>query len=360
MKRGKSSAVNGGTSGSPVVPSISTNVQLITRRSTGFSSRTIPGRGFAAGSEKGSSRAGNALAASAGSGAGSTRFTTHAAPATPTAHTTLATAMKLQQASAAMAPGAAVVPPGTAAPRPTLSRELYATRSEPNAALAFDAPLLDHTSSPAEDRAATSEYSHSVYARHDSAPQHTRTKETRASAFPERRASTMEGRSRRSGTSGVSSSSNSTSTSTSSSGGGGSSSASGSGGSGGDPRSGFTELLSHIKNLITHSEPGDEDPSQPRPVRSTFNRSSISNKAPSQIIDEIHRALQDRQILYSHTGPCCLEALDNERRLRFELEVCRVPNISDTFFVKMKRIAGNWIEYQKLCNELLSSLALGS
>jgi hypothetical protein len=75
-------------------------------------------------------------------------------------------------------------------------------------------------------------------------------------------------------------------------------------------------------------------------------------------MEQIHAALNDRNIHYQHTGPCCLEALDNTRRLRFEMEVCRVPNLTNTFFVKMKRIVGNWLEYQKLCTELIAAMDL--
>jgi len=110
--------------------------------------------------------------------------------------------------------------------------------------------------------------------------------------------------------------------------------------------------------------PSEEEPScmstsadpKPRVVRHAINQATTSMLEPSAIVSEIHRVLNHFKIAFHHHAPFCISF--TTKGISMEMEVCQVPGVSNTYFIRMKRIAGAWMGYKTLAAQLIEKLKL--
>jgi serine/threonine protein kinase len=96
-----------------------------------------------------------------------------------------------------------------------------------------------------------------------------------------------------------------------------------------------------------------------------LNVSTTSNKAPVDIITEVSRVLTLNAVPFSvkeFTVICKLDkGIDVEcgkGSLGFQIEVCKVPKMSNLHGLNFKRISGGVWNYKKVCNKILSQMVL--
>eukprot|EP01094_Clydonella_sp_ATCC50884_P024663 TRINITY_DN6257_c0_g1_i2.p1 TRINITY_DN6257_c0_g1~~TRINITY_DN6257_c0_g1_i2.p1 ORF type:complete len:210 (+),score=74.53 TRINITY_DN6257_c0_g1_i2:45-632(+) len=124
------------------------------------------------------------------------------------------------------------------------------------------------------------------------------------------------------------------------------------------PPKGFNDLLQDIKSMITESQ---EEASNTNPRVAHFkacNNRLTSMRPPHHIMAELERVARAMGLHFVRDGPCALEMLDACKDVRFTAEVCSLPNLSQTYFVRVRRISGEWSAFQALLNQMSESLSL--
>lgn len=114
--------------------------------------------------------------------------------------------------------------------------------------------------------------------------------------------------------------------------------------------------LDKMRNMLT---PRRRIPSQQGPLivesKNMYNVSTTGSKNPDQVLNDLRRALLNKGILCNQKGyTLCGKVRDDigGAKLRFELEVCRIPRL-DVIGIRRKRLKGDaWI-YKRVCEEVL-------
>lgn len=96
-------------------------------------------------------------------------------------------------------------------------------------------------------------------------------------------------------------------------------------------------------------------PKEPRSVRFAFSVHMTSTKPPAEMMDAIRRVLSDTNppIEFSAESEFCLKCSDPKARVQFEIEICRLPQLSVNG-LRFHRLRGDSWRYKNLCKELLS------
>jgi len=110
------------------------------------------------------------------------------------------------------------------------------------------------------------------------------------------------------------------------------------------------------KLLDNRVEEQNEQTTGPRPMRLPF--SQISTKQPSEIIEQILQHFEKERISYEPIDNFTLKALEPKVKVRFEIEICTVPNLPKLHCVRTKRVEGEWCDYKQICNNLKENLKL--
>lgn len=98
----------------------------------------------------------------------------------------------------------------------------------------------------------------------------------------------------------------------------------------------------------------------PRKVKALYNVSSTSTRSSDEVLDELKRVLEDRDIMYKEKGYALrCKSIDDRGKvlLEFEMEVCLIPKM-EMIGVRRKRMKGDTWAYKKVCEELLASAKL--
>jgi len=95
---------------------------------------------------------------------------------------------------------------------------------------------------------------------------------------------------------------------------------------------------------------------EPRAKRTAF--SITSTKDPGDILKQIQVYFSITRIPYESVGPFALKGLHKRTGVRFEIEVCAVPNLQNIYSIRMQRVDGDWEKYKAFCKELLPKLDL--
>lgn len=119
----------------------------------------------------------------------------------------------------------------------------------------------------------------------------------------------------------------------------------------------FATILNWTKQML-HRRATEKPTNQPREARIAHSNSTTSSKPPKFIISEIKQVLENYKIQYEHTAPFCLKAIYAPKSIRFEVEICTLPNLNKIYVVRLKRIAGGWADYKELCDLVLTNLTL--
>ena len=94
---------------------------------------------------------------------------------------------------------------------------------------------------------------------------------------------------------------------------------------------------------------------EPRTSRFTLSLSTTTTKDPEDVMHDILKIIRDLpNVRYTHNGytvTCKVGTLE------FELEVCKVANLS-VYGLKYRRLTGNTIEYKEILTNLISKLNL--
>jgi len=121
-----------------------------------------------------------------------------------------------------------------------------------------------------------------------------------------------------------------------------------------DPK--FSMFLTWTKKMLTRRNLQEQN--QPRECRTSFSSSTTSRKHPSVIISEIKRVMGTIGVSFEMNTPFCLKAHCPRIDIRFEVEVCAPPNLTDIYVIRLRRISGDWIHYKELCQTFLGSVHL--
>eukprot|EP01102_Stenamoeba_stenopodia_P007388 TRINITY_DN206_c0_g8_i1.p1 TRINITY_DN206_c0_g8~~TRINITY_DN206_c0_g8_i1.p1 ORF type:complete len:898 (-),score=181.60 TRINITY_DN206_c0_g8_i1:97-2790(-) len=99
---------------------------------------------------------------------------------------------------------------------------------------------------------------------------------------------------------------------------------------------------------------------EPRAVRSALTVTSA--KAPEAILSEIKRVLGEHGVKGKLTSAFCFECQDDSMgeslSVTFEMEVCNLPGLSKVYYIRTKRIGGDWGRYKTICRELIDDMKL--
>jgi len=116
-----------------------------------------------------------------------------------------------------------------------------------------------------------------------------------------------------------------------------------------------------VTNLLSHNaeKKKDQATTPPRPRKLAFSGSNTSHKSPGDIIEEMEIVLLKNNISYTiHSNYFLRCEVDEPEPVTFDMEICAVPRLSNTFFVHMNRISGNEWRYKALMDVLLVQMNL--
>lgn len=117
------------------------------------------------------------------------------------------------------------------------------------------------------------------------------------------------------------------------------------------------DSLNRIVEAITPRGLGGHGP---RKVKALYNVSSTSTRSSDEVLDELKRVLEERDILFKEKGYTLrCKSIDERGKvlLEFEMEVCLIPKM-EMIGIRRKRMKGDTWAYKKICEELLSSAKL--
>lgn len=121
---------------------------------------------------------------------------------------------------------------------------------------------------------------------------------------------------------------------------------------------GFDELLLEIKSMISSSQEEDNR-GEPRVGNiKTCPNSLTSMKTPDEIVVELERVFGEFGLRHEREGSCAVVAMDLATGLEFWAEVCRMPNLKETYLVHLRRIAGEWNAFQAMYLKLSAAVNL--
>lgn len=110
------------------------------------------------------------------------------------------------------------------------------------------------------------------------------------------------------------------------------------------------------KQIISGRGDSNQGVDVPRALRTPFSASST--KDPKLILTLIEKYFTCNNIPFEPLGPFSLKGLYCPSKVRFEIEVCSIPNLPDVYSVRMQRVDGDWESYKDFCEELLSNIEL--
>jgi MAP/microtubule affinity-regulating kinase len=98
---------------------------------------------------------------------------------------------------------------------------------------------------------------------------------------------------------------------------------------------------------------------EPRSVRFAFSVHMTSTKPAAEMLDAIRQVLGDTNppIEFQQEHEFCLKCSDPKARVQFEIEICRLPQLSVNG-IRFHRLRGDSWRYKTLCKELLSQFRL--
>ncbi|RKP01197.1 hypothetical protein CXG81DRAFT_12294 [Caulochytrium protostelioides] len=99
----------------------------------------------------------------------------------------------------------------------------------------------------------------------------------------------------------------------------------------------------------------DVKPGEPRVVRFSFSVGTTSSKEPKAIMQEVLRVLHSRNVVTEVSNFVIMCALGE--LIRFEIEVCKVPRLSQ-HGLRTKRMAGDAWTYKRVLTDLLEQMQL--
>lgn len=90
--------------------------------------------------------------------------------------------------------------------------------------------------------------------------------------------------------------------------------------------------------------------------RGAFNVSATSSRPPDAIMAEMLRVVQLNKVSSKPVSAFCIKC--EKAPVRFEMEICAIPNLNGMHVVRMKRISGDTWKYKEMCNRILPMLKL--
>jgi hypothetical protein len=117
-----------------------------------------------------------------------------------------------------------------------------------------------------------------------------------------------------------------------------------------------SQMKSLTRQIRANREAEERSGSGPRSLRSPI--SATSDKNPEDILDQIKAYFTKNNIPFEPVGPYALKGLHVTKNVRFEVEVCNIPNLQQIYSIRMQRIDGDWESYKDFCSECLLELKL--
>ena len=107
------------------------------------------------------------------------------------------------------------------------------------------------------------------------------------------------------------------------------------------------------------STAGSEDTLKPRSLRFTFNSNTTSCRPPEELLEEIKRACESKDVTYRMATGYLLECSKNGTEpMKFEVEICKLPRLNNLHGLRFKRISGSSSEYKAICEFILETVHL--
>lgn len=114
----------------------------------------------------------------------------------------------------------------------------------------------------------------------------------------------------------------------------------------------FKMILSYTKRLLNKRAADEQQPVEPRQARVAFPNTMSTSMEPSEIIPILEAKLSALGMQFMRQEAFCLKVVSVSMNVQFEVEVCRMPRLTDMYCIRTKRVAGDWECYRSICGRL--------
>jgi len=117
-----------------------------------------------------------------------------------------------------------------------------------------------------------------------------------------------------------------------------------------------SSVFSITKQMLAKRAAEKVDLNEPRVLKTPF--SVTCSKDPKDILKYIETYFKIAGIPFEAVGSFALKGLIVESNIRFEIEICQVPNLQNLYSIRMQRIDGDWEKYKEFCETLFADIKL--
>eukprot|EP01117_Protostelium_nocturnum_P014858 TRINITY_DN56_c0_g1_i2.p1 TRINITY_DN56_c0_g1~~TRINITY_DN56_c0_g1_i2.p1 ORF type:complete len:853 (-),score=235.81 TRINITY_DN56_c0_g1_i2:111-2669(-) len=118
-------------------------------------------------------------------------------------------------------------------------------------------------------------------------------------------------------------------------------------------------IWNHLKNSHSTISKQMKPRIEPQSKRAPVSEKNTSLLSPNEIMVEIGRVLKIHGITYTEKSAHLVKC-ENSTGIEFELEICKLPRLAETYFVRPNRLGGDEWVYKKVISLILNDMQLNT
>ena len=122
------------------------------------------------------------------------------------------------------------------------------------------------------------------------------------------------------------------------------------------PSKNFLSFVAWTKHVL-NKKAAEAQRNEPRTARVPFQSKMTSSKQPDVIMDILEAKLRLLDLSFMKLSNFCIKVVCEGANVQCELEVCRMPGLSDMYSIRMKRVGGDWTAYRDICDRVSQACA---